>query len=158
MGDKYRNCLGAVSTIGRIPGSTLRDVSGWYLTKPVGVEGQDWFLNGVVSLQTDLPARELLDHLLSIEIEMGRVREERWAPRTIDLDILIFGTEMIHNAGLKVPHPLMHRRRFVLVPMVQVDPDLIHPSLGMSMSQLLRGLPEDDQMVIPFKDKRCCEF
>jgi 2-amino-4-hydroxy-6-hydroxymethyldihydropteridine diphosphokinase len=83
---------------------------------------------------------------------MGRVRTQRWASRIIDLDILLFGEEVINKEDLKIPHPLMHLRRFVLVPMAQIAPDLIHPSFGMSMEELLKRLPEDGQEVIPVKE------
>jgi 2-amino-4-hydroxy-6-hydroxymethyldihydropteridine diphosphokinase len=82
---------------------------------------------------------------------MGRVRRERWGPRTIDLDILLFGQEVIQEENLKVPHPFMHLRRFVLEPLAELVPDLIHPSLGVSIKALLRRLPDDDQVVTLMK-------
>jgi 2-amino-4-hydroxy-6-hydroxymethyldihydropteridine diphosphokinase len=116
------------------------------------VEDQDWFINGVASLTTEISPQVLLRKVLDIEGDMGRVRRERWGPRIIDLDILLFGQEIIHEENLKVPHPFMHLRRFVLEPLVQLVPDLIHPSLGMSIKALLRRLPEDDQVVTLMKE------
>ncbi|MFH1351467.1 MAG: 2-amino-4-hydroxy-6-hydroxymethyldihydropteridine diphosphokinase [Pseudomonadota bacterium] len=152
LGERQDNCVRAVNMIKEIPGCNLTACSDWYLTSPVGVEDQDWYINGVACMTTSMPARKLLDHLLAVEREMGRVRRELWDSRIIDLDILLFGAEIIDEENLRVPHPFMHLRRFVLVPMAQMEPDLIHPSLGMSMAELLQKLPEDDQVVMPIKE------
>jgi 2-amino-4-hydroxy-6-hydroxymethyldihydropteridine diphosphokinase len=82
--DKRHNCLTAVEMVGQIPGSQLTGRSDWYLTKPVGVKGQDWYVNGVVSISTKIPALDLLQRLLAIESDMGRVRRKRWESRIID--------------------------------------------------------------------------
>jgi len=153
LGDKRRHCIEALERMGQIPGCKLRGSSDWYLTKPVGVEGHDWYVNGVVSLATGLSARQLLKQLQGIEESMGRTRKERWEPRVIDLDILTFGQEIVFEEDLQVPHPLMHLRKFVLVPMAQLAPDLIHPSLGATMAALLRRLPADEQEVVPMKEQ-----
>jgi len=147
LGEKTDNCLKAVTLMNRMIGCTVIERSNLYRTAPVGVEGQGWYANGVASLSTNLSARELLKNLLFIESEMGRVRRKKWESRIIDLDILIFGNEIIDENNLQIPHPLMHTRRFVLAPMVDVAPDLIHPSLGLSMTELLHRLPNDDQVV-----------
>lgn len=152
LGDKRHNCIKAIDRISEIPGCTLTGHSDWYLTRPVGVRDQSWYVNGVASVTTRITAQNLLLHLLAIERDMGRVRRKRWDSRTIDLDVLLFGAEIIDEKNLKVPHPLMHLRRFVLVPMVQLEPDLIHPFLWVSMAELLRKLPKDDQVVIPLKE------
>ncbi len=152
LGDKHLNCLKAIKMIGQIPGCELTGRSDLYLTKPVGVRGQDWYVNGVASISAGITAQTLLKGLLTIEKDMGRVRRERWASRIIDLDILIFGEEFISEGYLKIPHPLMHLRRFVLIPMVQVAPDLIHPSLAVAMSELLRNFQEGGQTVTPIKE------
>jgi 2-amino-4-hydroxy-6-hydroxymethyldihydropteridine diphosphokinase len=152
LGDRHRNCLRAVGMMGEIPGCEVSETSGWYLTRPVGVEGQEWYENGVASLQTRVSARELLNSLLSIEQRMGRVRTARWAPRVIDLDILLFGGDVIESEDLKVPHPRMHLRRFVLVPLAQIAPNMVHPSLGLTISELLMRLPEDGQEVVAIKE------
>jgi 2-amino-4-hydroxy-6-hydroxymethyldihydropteridine diphosphokinase len=121
--------------------------SGWYLTEPVGVKDQEQYVNGVASVSTELSANDLLRMLLAIEQDMGRVRRTRWESRIIDLDLLLYGREVIKEKHLTVPHPLMHLRRFVLVPMVELEPNLTHPSLGLTMSELLAQLPEDGQEV-----------
>ncbi|UCB50645.1 MAG: 2-amino-4-hydroxy-6-hydroxymethyldihydropteridine diphosphokinase [Deltaproteobacteria bacterium] len=151
--DKRHNCLTAVERVEQIPGSALTGRSDWYLTRPVGVKGQDWYVNGVVSISTKIPPRDLLGRLLAIESDMGRVRRKRWESRIIDLDILLYGHEIIKEEDLTVPHPLMHLRKFVLVPLVQLAPDLIHPSLGVTIAELLRRMTNNGQEVIPLEDR-----
>lgn len=153
LGDKRDNCFKAMDRMGQVPGCKVTGHSDLYLTKPWGVEGQDWYANAVASMSTKISAQHLLENLQAIEADMGRVREEKWEARIIDLDILLFGDDVINEENLTIPHPLMHLRRFVLVPLVQLAPDLIHPSLGMTMDELLQKLPEDDQEVIPFEEK-----
>jgi 2-amino-4-hydroxy-6-hydroxymethyldihydropteridine diphosphokinase len=153
LGDKRDNCFKAMDRMGQIPGCKVTGRSDLYLTKPWGVEGQDWYANAVASISTKISAQDLLENLQAIEADMGRVREEKWEARIIDLDILLFGDDVINEENLTIPHPLMHLRRFVLVPLVQLAPELIHPSLGMTMDELLQKLPEDDQEVIPFEEK-----
>ena len=149
LGDKVRNCLEAVARIDEIAGCRVTAQSEFYRTQPVGVKGQDWYVNGVIVLSADISARDLLKSLLAIEITMGRERKKKWDSRIIDLDILLFGEEVISEKGLQVPHPLMHLRRFVLVPMVSLAPDLVHPLLKKSMGELLVDSPKEDQSVVP---------
>jgi 2-amino-4-hydroxy-6-hydroxymethyldihydropteridine diphosphokinase len=115
--------------------STLRE------TDPVGYEQQPRFLNGAAELQTSLAARELLERLLSIERSLGRVRgdEPRFGPRTIDLDLLLYGDQRIDEPGLEIPHPRLHERRFALEPLAELDPTLEIPGRG-SVQALLAGL------------------
>ena len=153
LGDRMKHCTGALERISRIPGCVLSGVSRWYRTKPVGVAGQEWYLNGAAALDAGIPRRGLLKALLDVEAEMGRVRKERWESRIIDLDILLFGSEVIDEAGLTLPHPRMHLRRFALVPLTELAPGLIHPVLGVRLEELLRGLPEGDQTVVPWMDE-----
>jgi len=149
LGDKLNNCRKAIDLTGRIPDTRVTAQSRFYRTEPVGVEGQDWYVNGVMSLWSGLSAQDLMKKLLDIERIMGREREKKWDSRTIDLDILLYGQEVIKEKYLTVPHPLMHLRRFVLEPMVQLSPDLIHPVLGKSMAGLLEDFREQGQNVIP---------
>lgn len=148
LGDKINNCLEAVVRIDEISGCRVTAQSGFYRTQPVGVKGQDWYVNGVIVLSADISAQNLLKSLLAIEIDMGRERKRKWDSRIIDLDILLFGEEVIAEKGLQVPHPLMHLRRFVLVPMVSLAPDLVHPVLRKSMAELLVDSPKKEQSVI----------
>jgi len=152
MGDRTRNCLRAIQGMAQFPDTSLSGQSDLYLTQPQGKEDQEWFANGAALLETGLPAKDLLDLLLDLEGAMGRVRKERWGPRLMDLDILLFGDDVIQEENLIIPHPLMHQRRFVLVPMAQLAPDVIHPILGRTMAQLLGILPEDGQSVVPVKE------
>jgi 2-amino-4-hydroxy-6-hydroxymethyldihydropteridine diphosphokinase len=114
--------------------STLRE------TEPVGVVEQPRYLNGVVALDTTLPARELLDLLLAVEQRFGRVRVAgAHGPRTLDLDLLLYGDEQIGDPGLAVPHPRLHERRFVLEPLAELAPGLVVPGRG-DVESLLRGV------------------
>jgi 2-amino-4-hydroxy-6-hydroxymethyldihydropteridine diphosphokinase len=108
-------------------------------TAPVGVVDQPGFLNGAVAVETTRTARELLDLLLEIERSRGRVRAERWGPRTIDLDLLVYGPDVVDEPGLRVPHARLHERRFALDPLADLDPDLEIPGLG-KVSAVLAAL------------------
>ena len=108
-------------------------------TAPVGPVEQRAFLNGAVRLETDLGPRELLECLLAVEERLGRVREERWGPRTVDLDLLLYGDEVVDQQGLTVPHPRLHERRFALEPLADLAPSLEIPGRG-PISALLAEL------------------
>jgi 2-amino-4-hydroxy-6-hydroxymethyldihydropteridine diphosphokinase len=108
----------------------VRAVSQLRETEPVGVVDQSLFLNGAVVLDTSLSPRELLHRLLEIERELGRVRDVRWGPRVVDLDLLVYGDRQIDEPGLRVPHPRLHERRFALEPLAELDPELDVPGLG----------------------------
>jgi 2-amino-4-hydroxy-6-hydroxymethyldihydropteridine diphosphokinase len=147
IGHKIDNCRKAISLMGQLEECSVRLQSPFYRTEPVGVEGQDTFVNGVVCVDTDLSAASLLKQLLKIETDMGRVRLKKWDARVIDLDILLFGSFIINKPDLIVPHPLMYLRRFVLTPLLQIAPDLVHPILGKSIRELAGALSEDGQAV-----------
>ena len=125
LGDREATIRAAVAAL---PGVVA--VSRLLETDPVGVTDQPRFLNGVAALETDLSARELLDRLLEIERELGRERRERWGPRTIDLDLLLYGEETVDEPGLTVPHPRLHERRFALEPLAELEPDALIPGRG----------------------------
>jgi 2-amino-4-hydroxy-6-hydroxymethyldihydropteridine diphosphokinase len=148
LGDSRKKCVEAIKKIGEIPGCTVIDSSPFYSTEPVGVEGHKWYVNSVISIMTNIHPLELIKKFLSIERDMGRKRDGgRWGSREIDLDILLYGEEIIKVDGLTVPHPLMHGRRFVMAPITDLAPDLIHPVLGKSMKDILMEIPEDEQMI-----------
>ncbi len=133
--------------MGQLDGCSIKAQSPFYRTEPVGVEGQDSYVNGVVCLDTDLSAEDLLACLLDIEAHMGRVRLKKWDARLIDLDILLFGSRIIRKPDLMVPHPLMHLRRFVLAPLLKIAPELMHPVLGKTIWELSEALPREGQAV-----------
>lgn len=130
LGPREVTILRAVDLLAASDGVSVAGVSQLRDTEPVGVVDQPAFLNGVVAVDTTLDARSLLETLLGIERELGRVRNERWGPRTIDLDLLVFGDETIDEPGLTVPHPRLGARRFVLEPLAELAPELIVPDLG----------------------------
>jgi 2-amino-4-hydroxy-6-hydroxymethyldihydropteridine diphosphokinase len=109
-------------------------------TDPVGVVDQPRFLNGAAAIETELPPQALLETLLSVERRLGRVRDDtRWGPRTLDLDLLLYGDEVVDEPGLRVPHPRLRERRFALEPLAELDPELVVPGAG-SVSDLLAAL------------------
>jgi len=139
LGPREDTLRRAVELLGRAPGVDVLAVSELRETEPVGVVEQPPFLNGAVALETGLSARELLDLLLDVERELGRVRAERWGPRLVDLDLLLYGAETIAKPGLHVPHPRLHERRFALEPLAELDPDLVIPGRG-TVSALVAAL------------------
>lgn len=122
--------------------SPVIKISSIYETQSWGKSDAPDYLNQVVVLQTSIPARELLDKILSIELMLGRKREEKWGSRTIDIDILFYGDEIINEEGLHVPHPELHNRRFTLEPLDEIAPDLIHPVLGKTISVIKNELKD----------------
>ena len=141
LGDREANLARALLRIDDELG--LVACSTFVETDPVGVTDQPRFLNAVAELRTDVPPRELLERLLEIERELGRDRsnQARWGPRTIDLDLLLYGDEKIDEPGLTVPHPRLAERRFVLEPLHELDPDLALPD-GRRVRDLLRSAVE----------------
>ena len=139
IGDRAGNLRNAASQL-EATGRLLR-LSSLYETQPVDVPDQPWFLNCVAAIETQKTARELLQLVLQIEAGMGRLRMRNKGPRNIDIDILLFGDRVVDEPGLKIPHPSMHERRFVLEPMVEIAPEARHPELGKTMRELLRALP-----------------
>ena len=113
-----------------------------YETEPVGKIKQNHFYNCVIAIETEVPPRRLLKTLKSIEKLMGRKHEVKWGPRNIDLDLLACGEAIVNKDGLSVPHPEMHRRKFVLVPLRDIAGDFVHPATGESVGEMLRKAPE----------------
>lgn len=138
LGDRRANCREARSRIQELPKTRLVKESSVYESEPHG-DAKTWFANSVLEIETELDASDLLKRLKSIETSMGRkrVKGKRWGSRIIDLDILLFNNEVIDKRNLKVPHPELPNRRFVLLPLCELAPQLIHPRLSMSISELL---------------------
>jgi len=146
LGEPVRMCCEAAKRSAGIEEVEFMKSSSLYRTEPVGYHDQEWFVNAVFHLQTGLDPSGLMRSLQAVERDMGKQVEFRWGPRIIDLDILLYGDEVIDVPGLQVPHPRMHERRFVLEPMVEIAPGLLHPVLKKSMVELL-SLSGDEQKV-----------
>jgi len=139
LGDRAANLRTAVAQLD-VAGRLLA-VSALYETQPVDVPDQPWFLNCVAAIETDKTPRELLQLALQVEAVMGRLRMRAKGPRKIDIDVLLFGNLVVDEPGLKIPHPALHRRRFVLEPLVEIAPEVRHPELGKTARELLAELP-----------------
>jgi 2-amino-4-hydroxy-6-hydroxymethyldihydropteridine diphosphokinase len=131
LGEREETIRRAVELLGDAPGVHVVGVSSLIETDPVGYLDQPRFVNAAAALETSLPPRELLELLLRIERELGRTRTgPRFGPRTIDLDVLLFGDDVVDEPGLSVPHPRLHERRFALEPLLELDPLLVVPGRG----------------------------
>jgi 2-amino-4-hydroxy-6-hydroxymethyldihydropteridine diphosphokinase len=139
IGDRQKYLREAVAHLG-VNNRVLR-TSSLYETEPVEFTRQAWFLNCAVAIETEKSPTELMASLLSIELELGRRRLQRKGPRTIDMDILLFEDTVVESPNLVVPHPAMQQRRFVLDPMAEIAPDVVHPVLKKTMRELLTELP-----------------
>jgi 2-amino-4-hydroxy-6-hydroxymethyldihydropteridine diphosphokinase len=139
LGDRAAYLLLGLSALSRLPKTHLLRLSPVYETDPVGPP-QPPYLNMVAELETELSPKGLLAEMLRIEKALGRERRERWGPRTLDLDLLLYGDLVLEEAGLSVPHPRLHERAFVLVPLLDLLPEGRHPLLGQSFAELLASL------------------
>ena len=140
LGEREAMIRLALEALSRLPGTHLVKASSLYDTEPVGEVDQPNFLNAVAQLDTELTARQLLWNLHLIEKRLGRVRTQRWGPRTIDLDLLLYGSLVLDEPELTVPHPELTARSFVLVPLVELDPLLVHPVTGETLLHHLSRL------------------
>lgn len=140
IGDRAENLLTAYNHIISVHGIQPLKLSRFYETVPVGGPPQPMYFNAALSLQTTLSPHQLLEQFQRIETLMGRVRTVKWGQRTIDIDILLYGNEMVHDEQLKIPHPLMHTRMFVLESLAEIEPDIIHPVFQKTILQLYKEL------------------
>lgn len=143
MGDKKKNLLEAIEKIGKLENTKVTSQSTILETEPFGYTEQDMFLNACIEIKTLFTPQELLEKLLGIELEMGRVRTIKWGPRIIDIDILFFDDEIIQDKNLAVPHPWISERMFVLEPLCEIAPNLIHPLERKSVATLKRILEKE---------------
>ncbi len=151
-GDRLQFLKGAIRKIEESHKISIKKVSSVYETQPVGYINQGWFLNLVLEVQTSFDPPPLLEHLLAIENQMGRKREAKCGPRNIDVDLLLYDNQLVHSDRLTIPHPQMHKRRFVLIPLAQIAPQLLHPLLKKSAPQLLESC-EDKSTVRLYSEK-----
>lgn len=142
MGNREAHCRQALEYLDR-EGLRVTRVSSIYETKPWGVEDQPWFINMAAEVETTRSPDEVLGALKKIEAAMGRQQTVRYGPRIIDLDILFYGDCVIEEEGLQVPHPMLHSRDFVLTPLVEIAPDMLHPVLKKTVKRLCEELPHD---------------
>jgi 2-amino-4-hydroxy-6-hydroxymethyldihydropteridine diphosphokinase len=144
-GDKRANCqkaLHLLSSAGRV-----LTVSSFYCTEPVGYRDQETFINAVAAVETELTPEALLTECLRIEERLGRTRELRWGPRTLDLDILLYGERVVDEPDLTIPHPRLALRRFVLLPLAEIAPQVVHPVLKKTAKHLLHELKDPHGVV-----------
>jgi 2-amino-4-hydroxy-6-hydroxymethyldihydropteridine diphosphokinase len=145
LGDREANIKSALDKLNRTPGVAITKVSSLIENPAVGgPPDSPAFLNAAAQFLTSLSAPALLNRLLEIEHEIGRIRREKWGPRPIDLDLLFYDEQVLEIPGLTLPHPLMHQRRFVLQPLAQIAPDALHPVLKRTVGELLTDLGDAD--------------
>ena len=150
--NKLENCKKGVDALIRSDLVTLKAQSSCYKTDPVDYLDQDWFINYVIKIETSLDPFELLNRLKSIQQNAGRIRDAiRFGPRILDLDIILFDDAVINSENLTIPHPRMHKRRFVLKPVCDIDPEIIHPVLKKNMKYLLDSLHNKEQGIEEYK-------
>jgi 2-amino-4-hydroxy-6-hydroxymethyldihydropteridine diphosphokinase len=143
------NLLSAIAEIGRLTATRITALSSFYDTQPVGPVKQDNFLNATLKLETSLSPHQLLDELQRIETAVfKRVRTVHWGPRPMDLDILFYGDLVLTEEELTIPHPRLHERGFVLVPLAEIAPEFIHPVLHGSVSELLASLKTNERVTL----------
>jgi 2-amino-4-hydroxy-6-hydroxymethyldihydropteridine diphosphokinase len=147
LGDRKANTLEAIDRVAKFPATRVVRASSLYESEPLG-DAKTWFVNSVIELETEFPPDELLKRLKAIEKAMGRkrVKGKRWGSRVIDLDILLCDQEIVEKRNLKVPHPEMHKRRFVLLPLAELAPHVVHPHLGQSVSALLATVKDEKRV------------
>lgn len=147
LGDRLSNIQQAVATLSMSDKIKIVKTSSFYETEPWGNKNQEWFINAALAIDTDYSPDELLKYCQNIEVQLGRIRKEneKWSQRAIDIDILMYDDLVISSKNLIVPHPFMHLRAFVLVPMLEVKSDLVHPVFKKTISELYDELsnPED---------------
>jgi 2-amino-4-hydroxy-6-hydroxymethyldihydropteridine diphosphokinase len=149
LGDRRANAAEAMEQMSKLPGTRVVRASSLYESEPLG-DAKTWFVNCAVELETDLLPDQLLKKLQAIEEAMGRkrVKGKRWGSRIIDLDILLYDQDVIEKKNLKIPHPELHKRRFVLLPLAELAPQVIHPQLGQSVSMLLATVKDGKRVTL----------
>lgn len=147
VGDTIDNIISAIGLIIEADGISPAGLGSFYETEPVENVRQAWFVNTAIGIETDYSPETLITLFKGIERDMGREEGERFGPRLIDIDIILYGDRVIKTPDLTIPHPKMAERRFVLAPLVDIDPDLRHPLLGATVGELLAACPEEGQEI-----------
>ena len=150
LGNRRAQYQKALDRIADLPQTSIVKYSSLYETEPLG-EAKSWYINGVIELETEFTPQQLLSRLQKIESALGRRRTahtKKWASRKIDLDILLFDNDIVAEKNLQVPHPEMHRRRFVLLPLSELAPQFVHPHLGSTVAELLAGLDDTKRVLL----------
>lgn len=141
IGNKLKNCQNGITALTKPGLSFFKKQSPFYSTEPVDYKNQDWFINAVIKIQSVFDPIQLLSEIKSIQQDAGIISDPvRYGPRVLDLDILLYDDLVINSSGLVIPHPRMHKRRFVLKPMCDIDPKVVHPILKKDMQYLLDNL------------------
>ena len=148
LGDPRRQLEEALVRLAALEEVEVQKVSAFYLNPPLGPPGQPWYVNAAAQVRTRLEPEELLRALRQVEEDLGRVRGERWGPRIIDLDILLYDGVIMSGPELVLPHPEMHRRAFVLVPLAEIAPEAWHPGLEKTAGELLAELAEEERDLV----------
>ncbi|MCK7552991.1 MULTISPECIES: 2-amino-4-hydroxy-6-hydroxymethyldihydropteridine diphosphokinase [Marinobacter] len=148
LADPTAQLARAIGELAGLPRTSLIAQSAFYCSRPVGPQDQPDFVNGAAWLRTELSALDLLDHLQQIELQHGRERKQHWGPRTLDLDLLLFGTDTIHNDRLTVPHRELPNRDFVLQPLLDLNADLMLPD-GRTVAALRQQCPDNHLRLLP---------
>lgn len=150
IGDKIGYIQQANNLLNFSNGIKIIESSTFYESEPVGKKNQDWFINAVIKLETSLSPQELFETCLRIEKQLGRVRDpdNRWGERTIDLDILFYDNEIINTDSLKIPHPRVHERAFALVPMLELDPEYVHPIIKKTVFDIHSELEDPEEVYL----------
>lgn len=150
LGNRRAHYHKALELIAALPKTRIVKLSSLYESEPLG-DAKNWYVNGVIEIETEFSPVQLLQRLQKIELEMGRKRTpdtKKWTSRKIDLDLLLFDNQTVDSRTLKVPHPELHNRRFVLLPLCELAPHLTHPRLGATIAELLATLKDDKRVML----------
>jgi 2-amino-4-hydroxy-6-hydroxymethyldihydropteridine diphosphokinase len=150
LGNRREHYQKALRYIAALPKTRIVKTSSLYESEPHG-DARNWYINGVVEIETEFSPAQLLNRLQNIELEMGRKRTadtKKWASRKIDLDLLLFDNQTVDSRTLKIPHPELHNRRFVLLPLSELAPQLTHPRLGVPIVELLSSVKDDKRVLL----------
>lgn len=151
IGTRFQNCKSGISALAALKRVERVQVSAFYQTEPVDYTDQDWFVNAAVRIYTDIEPLALLQHLQKIQSDAGQKEKAvRYGPRVLDLDIVLYADRVLHSEALTIPHPRMHKRHFVLRPICDIDPQVIHPVCKKTVGELLTRLDTEHQRLRPY--------